>query len=87
MTKVKINEVSFTEEVDIREGITQAFQSHLLEPPGEWHPNLRDMRFIVLHSQDATKLEAPFCEEEVFFALLELNRDKASRLDGFSLAF
>ncbi|RVW75360.1 hypothetical protein CK203_052943 [Vitis vinifera] len=33
MTKVKINEVSFTEEVDIREGITQAFQSHLLEPP------------------------------------------------------
>ena len=50
MTKVKINEVSFTEEVDIREGITQAFQSLLLEPPGEWHPNLRDMRFIVLHS-------------------------------------
>ena len=50
MAKVKINEVSFTEEADIREGITQAFQSHLLEPPGEWHPNLRDMRFIVLHS-------------------------------------
>ena len=32
MAKVKVNEVSFTEEADIREGITQAFQSLLLEP-------------------------------------------------------
>ena len=46
-----------------------------------------DMRYIVLHCQDAAKLEEPFCEEELFIALSELNGDKALGPDDFSLAF
>ena len=87
MAKVKINGISITEKVDIREGIIQAFQKLLLEPPQEWRPSVEDMWFIVLHSQDVSKLEEPFCGEEAFMALSKLNRDKAPGLDGFSLAF
>ena len=87
MAKVKIDGVSFIEEVDIREGIAQAFQLLLSEPPGEWRPSIRDMRFSVLHNQDAAMLEELFREEVLFIALSELNGDKAPGSDGFSLAF
>ena len=87
MTKVKINGVSFTEEADIREGIVQTFKSLLSRLPWQWHPSVMDMRFIVLHCQDAGKLEEPFREEELFIALSELNGDKALGPDDFSLAF
>ena len=87
VAKAKINGISITEKVDIREGIIQAFQKLLLEPPREWRPSVEDMWFIVLHSQDVSKLEELFCGEEAFMALSKLNRDKATGLDGFSLAF
>ncbi|RVW94220.1 hypothetical protein CK203_034863 [Vitis vinifera] len=53
-------------------GVVQAFQL-LLTKPREWHPNIRDVYFSVLNSQDATKLDKPFLEEEVFNALSNLN--------------
>ena len=53
-------------------GVVQAFQL-LLTKPREWHPNIRDVYFGVLNSQDATKLDKPFLEEEVFNALSNLN--------------
>ena len=37
--------------------------------------------------QDVAKLEEPFLEEEVFISLLDLNGDKALRLDNFLIAF
>ncbi|RVW95264.1 hypothetical protein CK203_034121 [Vitis vinifera] len=40
-----------------------------------------------LNRQDATKLEDPFVENEVFNALLDLNRDKALGSNGFSMTF
>ena len=33
------------------------------------------------------RLEKPFSEEEVFFALHELNGEKAPRLNGYTIAF
>ena len=84
---MKINGVSFTAEADIREGIVQTFKSLLSRLPWQWHPSVMDMRFIVLHCQDAGKLEEPFREEELFIALSELNGDKALGPDDFSLAF
>lgn len=45
------------------------------------------MCFDVLQSQNATKLEELFREEEVFIALSDFNGDKALGLDGFSMAF
>lgn len=45
------------------------------------------MNFGRLNRQDATKLEDPFVENEVFNALLDLNRDKALGSNGFSMTF
>ena len=86
MAKVT-NGVSLTEEVDMRKRVVQAFQSFLSKPLGKWRPSIRDMQFTILHNQDATNLEEPFREEEVFIALSKLNGDKTLRPDGFSLAF
>ena len=45
------------------------------------------MTLSVIGTEDATKVEEPFTEEEVFVALSELNRDKALGLDGFAMTF
>ena len=40
-----------------------------------------------LVSSEAEGLEIPFTEEEVFATLSDLVKDKAPRLDGFTMAF
>ena len=43
--------------------------------------------FERIGDEDATRLEEAFSMEEVFSAFLELNKDKAPGLDGFSVVF
>ena len=43
--------------------------------------------FSRLEDNEAASREVSFAEEEVLFALSALNRDKASRLDGFFCCF
>ncbi|RVW89014.1 hypothetical protein CK203_029421 [Vitis vinifera] len=47
----------------------------------------RGLHLHRLNFQEAENLEVPFSEEEIHSALLELNGDKAPRLDGFTVAF
>ncbi|RVW70881.1 putative mitochondrial protein [Vitis vinifera] len=49
--------------------------------------SLEELEFETLEPLDASALEIPFTEEEVFDALLGCNGDKASGPDGFSMAF
>ena len=45
------------------------------------------MDFTFLEVEEATHLERPFSEEEVVLALNQINGEKASGPDGFTLAF
>lgn len=40
-----------------------------------------------MNEREAANLELPFLEEEVYAALREMNEDKASGSDGFTIAF
>ncbi|KAJ9682618.1 hypothetical protein PVL29_018523 [Vitis rotundifolia] len=84
--RIKINGAWLTEENGIREGIANAFRL-LLSNPGDWRPSVSGLQFDTLESLDASALEIPFTEEEVFNALLGCNGDKAPGPDGFSMAF
>lgn len=53
----------------------------------EWRPNCNGLSFDALGGDDATMLEVPFFEEEVFNPLLDLSGDQAPSPDSFSLAF
>ena len=75
-----------TEEHEVREGIVNAFQQLLSEEPG-WRADIEGLHLQSLNSSEAEGLELPFTEEEIHFALLEMNGDKAPGPDGFTVAF
>ena len=59
----------------------------LLSDPGVWRASSEGLDFSRLDALVTSKLEKPFTEEEVHSVLLNLNRDKAPRPDGFTSAF
>ena len=63
-----------------------AFQN-LLSASGCWRPSFPRLSFNVIGSEEATKLEEAFTEEEIWSAISGLNGDKAPGPDGFPLAF
>lgn len=70
----------------MRHGIVSAFQC-LLTDPGEWRASLESLEFLSLNVSDAIELEQPFSEEGVEFALKQLNREKASMPNGYTILF
>ena len=86
MIGLKINGVWHKEGQDMQQGIVNAFQS-LLADLGDWRANVDGLTFSKLEDQEVARLEKPFTEEEVFFALHELNGEKALGLDGYTTAF
>lgn len=63
-----------------------AFQT-LLSDSGDWRANLEGLVFSKPDEHKAVNLEKPFTKEEVTFALLELNGEKAPGSDGYTTAF
>ena len=86
MDRIKINGITMTEERDVREGIVKAFKQQFSESP-EWKADIGGLSFNQICVQEAEMLETPFSEEEVLTALMEMNGDKASGPDGFSVFF
>ena len=86
LDRIKINKVWLTEEQEVREGIVNAFQQLLSEEPG-WRVDIGGLHLHRLSFQEAENLELPFSKEEIHFALLEMNGDKAPGPDGFTVAF
>ena len=70
----------------MREGISNAFQS-LFSDNMDWRAEIDGLPFASLNPEEASSLEVPFREEEVFIALNEMDGDKAPGPDGFTLAF
>ena len=52
-----------------------------------WRAEIDGLPFSTLSPEEASSLELPFREEEVFTALNEVDGDKAPSPDGFSIAF
>ena len=52
-----------------------------------WRAEIDGLPFAILNPEEASRLELPFREEEVFTALNEVDGDKTPGLDGFTLAF
>ncbi|RVW82233.1 hypothetical protein CK203_041700 [Vitis vinifera] len=71
---------------EVREGIVNAFQQLLSEEPG-WRVDIEGLHLHCRSFQEAENLELPFSKEEIHFALLEMNGDKAPGPDGFTVAF
>ena len=63
----------------MRQGIVDAFKT-LLSDTGEWRASLDELSFQRITEEEAARLE-------VFTNLSNLNGDKLSSLDGFTLAF
>ena len=86
LDKIKINGVWLTEEQDVREGVANAFHQ-LLSESSEWKADIEGLQLDHLSLQEAESFELPFFEEEVWSTLMEMNGDKASGPDGFTVAF
>ena len=70
----------------IKEGVAGAFQLMLFET-GKWKSSIEGLVFNSRSPANSVALEFPFSEEEIFSALSSLGEDKASSLNGFTLAF
>ncbi|RVX13136.1 putative mitochondrial protein [Vitis vinifera] len=57
----------------------------LLKEPG-WRADIEGLHLQCLNLNEAKVLELPFTEEEIHFALVEMNGDKAPGLNGFTMA-
>ena len=66
-------------QLDLQCFSVSAFRQHGLE--------IECLSFASLSLKEVHSLEVPFREEEFFIALNEMDGDKASGLDGFTLAF
>ena len=86
MARIKINGMWITEDNEIKEELSRAFQK-LLSTTDEWRPNLSDMSFERLGSMEAEGLEKPFTRKEFFGALSDFKGNKAPGSNGFSMAF
>jgi hypothetical protein len=70
----------------IRDSIVQYYEA-LFTEPYSWRPRLDDLEFNSIDAAEASSLELPFEEREVFEVVKGMNRDKAPGPDGFSMAF
>ncbi|WJZ92323.1 hypothetical protein VitviT2T_011325 [Vitis vinifera] len=86
LTRAKMNGMWLTEEIEIKEEVSRAFQG-LLADPGDWKPDIDGLNFERLEEVDVEGLEKPFLEEEVFKALSGYCGEKAPGPNGFSMTF
>ena len=77
---------SRSDEFELREGISSAFKSWLSNHMA-WRAEIDGLPFASPSPEEATRLELPFREEEVFTALNEMDGDKAPGPDSFTLTF
>ena len=63
------------------------FYDSLFTEPRSWRPHLDNLEFDMLSVTEASSLEDPFEEREVWEVIKGMNRDKAPCPDWFSLAF
>ncbi|WJZ90121.1 hypothetical protein VitviT2T_009290 [Vitis vinifera] len=86
MGRIKINGVWLSEEKEVREGVANAYKYLLIEN-SDWKADIERLQLEHISQQEAENLEHPFFEDEIHSALMEMNGDKVSGPDGFTMAF
>ena len=86
IARIKINGVWISDELKLRKGIAYAWQAWLSDDMA-WRAEIDGLPFATLSPEEASSLELPFREEEVFTAIKEMDGDKVSGPDGFTMAF
>ncbi|RVX01885.1 Transposon TX1 uncharacterized 149 kDa protein [Vitis vinifera] len=86
LVKIKINEVRFAEDQEVRDGIVNAYQQ-LLSESSDWKADIGGLVLTQISLSEAEALECPFSEAEIYAALMGMNGDKAPGPDGFTVAF
>jgi hypothetical protein len=64
-----------------------SYYESLFSEPMNWRPQLDNLEFDRLNVEEASSLEDPFEEREVWEVIKGMDRDKAPGPDGFTLAF
>jgi hypothetical protein len=83
---LSINGVVTSNQANIRNHAVRFYES-LFTERYNWRPRLDNLGFDSLDASEAARLETLFEEREVLEVVKGMNRDKASGLDGFSMAF
>ena len=86
ITSISINGRKLEKEAEIKDGLVAAFQN-LFSDPGGWRPSLLDLEINEIGSEEASRLEESFSEEEIWNAISGFNSDIAPGPDGFPIAF
>ena len=81
-----INGRRLDKEVEIKEGLVNAFQN-MFSALDCWRPPLPGLSFNVIGPEEPSKLEEVFTEKEIWAAISKLNGDKAPDPNGFPIAF
>lgn len=84
--RIRIEGVWVEGKKEIKRGIANAFQE-LLSDLRERRTSVEGLNFSRLNGLGSGSLESSFSELQIFSALKDLNGDKASGLDGFTMAF
>jgi hypothetical protein len=81
-----VNGLPTSDPTIISDHIVGYYESLFAEPMG-WRLWLNNLEFDRLNEEEASSLEGPFEEKEVWEVIKGMNRDKAFGPDGFTLAF
>jgi hypothetical protein len=81
-----VNGMSTSDPATISDHIVN-FYDTLFTEPLSWRPRLDNLEFDMLSDVEASSLEEPFEEREVWEVIKGMDRDKAPGPDGFSMAF
>ena len=84
--RLMVDGVLSSDPVAIAECISQFYRQLYFEDVAH-RPVLDDVDFSIISVEDASWLDRPFEEEEVFGVINDFNANKALGLDGFSMAF
>ena len=83
---LSVNGLVSSNQVVIQNHVVQFYESLLLEQY-YWRPTLDNLVFDSLDTEEASRLQLPFEEREVYEVVKGMRRDKAPCPDGFSIAF
>jgi hypothetical protein len=81
-----VNGTETSDPAIISDHIVNFYDSLFTEPLG-WRPRLDNLEFDMLSDYEASNLEAPFEEREVWEVIKGMDGDKAPGPDGFTMAF
>ena len=84
--KLEVGDSVFSSDSDIRDQAVQFYES-LYTKTETWQPFMDDLPFSVVRDMDRDLLDSWFEKEEILQVVKDLQSDKSTRPDGFTMAF